>query len=154
MESVPYLHPEAVRILESLLKPHFKVIEFGGGGSTVWLAERVAQVITYEKNPDWFAVLANCKLPNVTLKQAVHNAGDRDADMLIIDGEPVEARTKWLVHAIEIVKQGGWVVLDNCNRPEYEFQRNELQRRCEYFITFGSHPLGHNYTHTEFYKLR
>ncbi len=49
----PWLCADAVRILNSWLKPTYKGIEWGSGRSTVWFAMRVSQLISVEHDPAW-----------------------------------------------------------------------------------------------------
>jgi predicted O-methyltransferase YrrM len=74
-------------------------------------------------------------------------------DLLLIDGEPVEDRAEWLKAAPTTVKPGGWVVLDNANRPEYEKERKHLQTYAAEFETFNGNEGGTLYLVTEFYKM-
>lgn len=53
----PSINPVALRQLEKILNDKFKVFEFGTGGSTVWLAKRVAELVSVEHNKHWFKVL-------------------------------------------------------------------------------------------------
>jgi len=71
-------------------------------------------------------------------------------DLLLIDGEPVEDRGEWIQAAPFIVKPGGWVVLDNANRPEYVAEREWLQGKAS--LVFTSKLQGKHLV-TEFYKL-
>jgi predicted O-methyltransferase YrrM len=52
---VPNLPYAAARYLERQLHPQAVVFEYGGGGSTLWLAKRVAKLTTVEHNRLWFA---------------------------------------------------------------------------------------------------
>jgi hypothetical protein len=118
----PWLSPEAVEYFGNILHTDMVVCEFGGGGSTVWLSERVAHVITYEPNPAWYEMLKKENLPRVELINAAF--GLAYCDLLFIDGEPVERRADWLIIAQAIASE--WIVLDNSNRPEYKRERAML----------------------------
>ena len=41
VKPIPWLPPAAVNYLDQLLSPEMRVLEYGAGGSTLWLAERV-----------------------------------------------------------------------------------------------------------------
>ena len=47
----------AIDILKKLLKPTDRVFEYGGGGSTLFWLDRVAEVVTVEHDAQWFAAL-------------------------------------------------------------------------------------------------
>lgn len=52
---VPWIAPAALGRLEELLQPHWTLLELGSGASTLWLAQRVASVVSIEDNPEWAA---------------------------------------------------------------------------------------------------
>src|SRR5215471_13549962 len=53
-EDFPWLMPEVIRWLEAALRPSWTVLETGMGGSTVFFAQRVRRVISFENNPQWY----------------------------------------------------------------------------------------------------
>jgi hypothetical protein len=54
-EAKPWIPFEAANWLEHYLKPHMKVFEYGSGGSTIFFAERVAEVTSIEHDQQWHA---------------------------------------------------------------------------------------------------
>jgi predicted O-methyltransferase YrrM len=149
---VPWLSAEAVTYLLGLLKPEFNVIEFGGGGSTLWIAKHVAFVTTYEPDPDWYREIS-VRAP-YKVRVVLGNAPPITYchyDLMFIDGEPVEERGPWLVAAPNLVKPGGYLVLDNANRPEYAKERAALG--VELLERFDGND-GTKYLVTEFYRMR
>jgi hypothetical protein len=56
---VPWTVPAATEFMESVLKPSSTVVEYGGGGSTLWFISRVKKLYTFEANTDWSALLIN-----------------------------------------------------------------------------------------------
>lgn len=153
---VPWLSMPAREYLASIVRLHFHVAEHGGGGSTVWFASQCAHVTTVENKLNWFTALAEKNLPNTTLiygDEIPHF--NEPIDLVLIDGEPVENRGKWITAAPRMVKPGGWVVLDNANRPEYKRERDELQKYADLVATFDSNkPAGFLYLVTEFWKMK
>lgn len=151
----PWLHVKAIEYFAGLLRPDMDVIEFGGGGSTLWLADKVRRVVTYEPNKEWFDKLTSIRPYNVTLKNAdssIFEYQNHVYDLLFIDGEPVERRGEWLSMAHLLVKPGGIVVLDNANRPEYLNEWREFQSRA--VLLFQNVDNGGKHFVTEFYKLK
>ncbi len=51
----PWLTRQAVEILESNMPVGGVGIEWGSGRSTVWLAKRLAHLVSVEHNPSWFS---------------------------------------------------------------------------------------------------
>jgi predicted O-methyltransferase YrrM len=157
----PWLSPEATDYLASILAPEMTVLEHGAGGSTLWLAERVKQVIAVEHNPDWFATLKEIVPSNVTLVYR-DKAGIPGVildvyapfDLALIDGEPVEHRAEYIRSAPQLVHPGGWLVLDNANRPEYAGARGELMRVAEPVKRIDGNPAPNfKFLVTEFYRM-
>lgn len=50
---LPWIPFAGIRFLESYLQPHHEVLELGGGGSTVYFAERARRVVTLENDSEW-----------------------------------------------------------------------------------------------------
>jgi len=53
MNAVPWITYSATMMLMRLIRPDFKVFEFGCGESTKWWCERVSEVVSVEHNLDW-----------------------------------------------------------------------------------------------------
>lgn len=56
-QRLPWLSFPAIDYLKRAARPTHRVFEFGGGGSTLFWADRVAEVVTVEHNAEWFAAL-------------------------------------------------------------------------------------------------
>lgn len=154
VKAEPWLSKRATELFESLLNHNMEVIEFGAGGSTLWLAERVKHVTSYENDSDWLAVLKGKAPENVTLRfESLPREGEQ-ADLLFIDGEPVELRGEWLRLAPSLLKPGGILVLDNCNRPEYEKELAEFAETAILIERVADKSLGTRYTVTDFYRCK
>jgi SAM-dependent methyltransferase len=133
----PLVCPKAVAYFESILCPEFTVYETGSGGSTLWLAERVARVVTVEQNLDWAEVvqgtLEENGLDNVELcliGEQTHGRNFYDDyaehireyprasfDLVFVDGSD-RTRVRTMMHARRRLKPGGWLVLDDSNWPK------------------------------------
>ncbi len=50
----PWITFDAIDVLKKHINHESRVFEFGGGGSTLFFLDRVAEVITAEHNPEWF----------------------------------------------------------------------------------------------------
>jgi len=131
----PYYVPYAVNFLSKLLynkKP--KVFEWGSGISTVWYAQKVDSLITIEHNEEWYHKvtkwLKNNKLNNVELRyippinnsfesysQAISEYEDEFFDIVVVDGRN---RVRCTVLAMNKVKKGGYLILDDSHRARYQ----------------------------------
>lgn len=150
----PWLAPETIAVLESLLQPSWFVVEHGSGGSTLWFAQRVARVLSIEDSEDWFQAVKAQAPGNVTMILGRRiPLLDVPADLILIDGEPVEERAHWINLAPSMLRRGGYIVLDNYNRPEYADERSELAKRAECFYRVAESPDGTQYCKTEIYRV-
>jgi hypothetical protein len=52
--SLPWWPLSVIPIVKSALTPHSRVIEFGSGSSTLWLAKNGLSVVSIEDDPAWF----------------------------------------------------------------------------------------------------
>jgi hypothetical protein len=50
----PWLSYIAIDWLKNTLRPEMRVIEFGSGGSTLFFAERVAELVSVEHDREWY----------------------------------------------------------------------------------------------------
>ncbi len=84
MDRTPWLTYRATKWLDSYLKPGMKVFEYGSGGSTVFLAQRVKRVFSVEHSLQWYQVVAETlkelKMSNVVyvLKEPEHVEREED----------------------------------------------------------------------------
>ncbi|MCW2780950.1 MAG: hypothetical protein JWR35_1399 [Marmoricola sp.] len=135
MEEQPWLTRDAIELLAGMLRPTDTGLEFGSGGSTVWLARHVGFVTSVEAFDQWYdpliARLAEAKLNNVSLqlvsaeKLGYESEAHREAyinvspeltagslDFVLVDGE---YRDDTALRGIELLRSGGLMILDNAN---------------------------------------
>ncbi|MBI1346072.1 hypothetical protein GC163_07265 [bacterium] len=81
----PWMTYRAIQWLKGTLRPEMRVFEFGSGGSTLFFAERVAQVIAVEHDPIWYqqvqqtlstSHLSNCQVQLVPQTPATEGPQD------------------------------------------------------------------------------
>ena len=130
----PWLCPDAVKILDSWLRTTDRGVEWGTGRSTVWLAMRIAHLISVEHNPQWAQIVAkklydhgvtnskvDCKLfPDGKEEKAdsdyvnvVRNIAPGSLDFCLVDGV---SRVHCALACVEKLKLGGILIVDNANR--------------------------------------
>lgn len=108
----------------------FRAFEWGSGGSTLWLSQRTASVVTLEHDREWAektrGELGQYGIENVAIVLRALDSGyvefidayeDERFDIILIDGR---RRSDCLRHAIPKLKCGGALVLDNSERAEYQ----------------------------------
>lgn len=158
---IPWLAPNVIARLEEIVKPVFRVIEHGCGGSTLWFSSRVASVLATDNNEKWREKI-NAKLDKSRAQVfasfgEIHPVEMADADkfdLLLIDGEPLEDRIQWIENAVKTVKAGGYVVLDNANREIFADARAWLHAQSETVETFDGNEGGTLYLVTDICKLK
>jgi len=146
---IPGLNQDVILALEKLLNKKSKVFEFGTGGSTVWLAKRVGELVSVEYDPKWFKVL--CDGVNMdfggTPKHVKLNLKSGTQHNLWIISETTRqrigmdfiesitpypddyfdvvlvdgrARVSCMLNARRKVKPGGTIILDDSQRAHYQ----------------------------------
>jgi predicted O-methyltransferase YrrM len=154
IKPVPWLAPAVIQHLENLVQPDWEVVEHGSGGSTLWFAAHCKSVTAFEHKPEWQQIVRDHAPENAKiLSVGAFVPHFHKFDLLLIDGEPVGKRAEWLKLAPQIVKPGGWVVLDNANRPEYAAERAEIEKIAAEYQRFNSNEGGTLYLVTDFYRM-
>jgi hypothetical protein len=64
---VPWFTYGATQYLSKIVRPDYRVLEFGAGNSTRWWSSRVSEVVSVEHDPGWAASLREADLPNITV---------------------------------------------------------------------------------------
>ncbi|GMO29876.1 MULTISPECIES: hypothetical protein [unclassified Bradyrhizobium] len=135
----PWWPEQAKRKIADILRPNWMVVEFGSGMSTLWLAPRVRRVVTVEANNDWASKISNQLqargLNNVEMEifsVASYNPNDLELDeapdFVIVDAE---RRRDCIVWAFRYLKPGGYLYLDNADRPGNDSGSDAYQARSE-----------------------
>lgn len=128
----PWIVPESLEMLRTVIKPTFTIFEWGSGGSTIFWAQHCASVISIEHNPEWITrtgkMISDSGVSNVTLKlvqmdlmntapyinyaNAILEHSDESFDIVFVDGDAA-ARYPCIMNSLPRVKVGGWLLLDN-----------------------------------------
>lgn len=129
----PWLTAEATRLLDELLLPSDHVLEWGSGGTTLFLAPRVAHVTSVEGARPWYEDLSarlreqgttNVDLQLVPFDELGYETPEHEAAyvgaapgleeeslaMVLVDGE---YRDGCALRALDLLRPGGLLVLDN-----------------------------------------
>lgn len=102
-----------------------KVLEIGGGSSTLWWNKKANKVLTLESNEEYILELLKhgCDVQFFNI-HALKNCS-KDFDIVIIDGID---RDECVVPALDCLKAGGILIFDNWMQPSVELQTEETQR--------------------------
>lgn len=127
----PWITPDALRHLKSIVKPDWKVFEWGSGGSTAFWARNCAFVISIEHNLEWIErtlkLLHRLNVPQYKIQLQWHPGKNdkfksyaaaiqpyHNLDLVFVDGE-ASSRGHCLNYALSRVRPGGYLLLDNSN---------------------------------------
>ena len=141
MEPVPWWAYSAIHFIEERLSDSFRVLEFGCGNSTVWLSERVKDVISIEFDSVWAERIASIVPKNtkiiVTKSSRKFLAEDHDKlgkfQVLIIDaGNRLEIAT----NASTFISDDGVVLYDDSNSQDWLDLRNLMAQNGFKEISF------------------
>ncbi|MBN1755106.1 hypothetical protein JW877_02730 [bacterium] len=174
-EDIPWMPFSVIDWLQKYLNKEMKVLEWGSGGSTIFLLKRTAELVSVEHHLEWYNAvskrLRNCdsshleyllieprrrdaskapeSLPHYISRdprygefcfddycRAVLQYADNYFDLILIDGR---ARTSCMYHALNKVKPGGYLVLDDSDRESYGEGKEMVVKWKEYYH-FGPGP--------------
>lgn len=65
---VPWITYPALRLLERVVRPHFRVFEYGAGHSSLWWARRVREIVSVEHDPAWAEEIGADAPANLTVR--------------------------------------------------------------------------------------
>lgn len=133
VRSEPWLVEGAIAFLNYFIEPHHRVLEFGGGASTLWFAKRCS-VVTYDSDPNYIAIvksLLNVNIDRVELHRAapayephadVPQLIDIPAiyppesfDLVLVDTGLAAERQGCLRNSIRLIRPGGVLMADNAD---------------------------------------
>lgn len=144
----PHLNPAAMALLRKAVKRDMTVLEMGAGSSTIWFAERVKQIISFESDKDWFkAVQASLARKGLTSAELIFSTDYPEAgipeqnqqfDIIFIDGR---GRVKSVESSYKYLKPGGLLIFDDAHRREYNRAKSLLDglgwKRTDTWHPFG-----------------
>jgi hypothetical protein len=154
--SLPWMPYNTILILHNIIKKDFNILETGSGGSSLFFLKRCRTLTSLEHHAKWIKELkkiqsSNYKnrwtlalkdLKNDTLNKSPYldfltTQKDEYFDLISIDGR---LRNESLKIASRKVKKGGFILLDNSDRNDYEegiefinnlgWSRQDLQGFC------------------------
>lgn len=125
----PLLCQEAIEFFGSIVGPDTVVFEFGSGASTLWLAQRALCVMSVEHDEEWFDEVQQALrehdlhayvwlIPDIEkdYPRAIQFLPGWGVDIVFIDGLD-KTRHKCVMHSMEKIEPGGWLVLDDTSWP-------------------------------------
>ncbi|MCP3920737.1 MAG: hypothetical protein GY711_34860 [bacterium] len=167
---VPFLVLDAVLFLDEILEPGMRVLEVGGGNSTLWFLERGAQVTTIEHSPEWAREIeryATDKLgaeaaarldlhvcEGVDAIERIERLGSGTRNLALIDCKNAHTwRRDCVAAARPKLRSRGWMVLDNSDHPN-NWSSVELMSDLERVRFTGFAPMCPVVTQTSFWQVK
>jgi hypothetical protein len=129
-DPIPWMPYCFIDFLSDRIQPHFRLFEYGSGGSTTWFANRVDEVVSVEHDPEWYDRMVSSVPSNVQLihqneseyVSSISNQGE--FDVILIDGIN---RNECADIAPDYLTNKGVIILDDTYRSEYEPTRESLK---------------------------
>jgi hypothetical protein len=132
---IPWYTYPFVDFLKEKLKKDMSVFEYGCGGSTRWLSERVKNIVAVEDHEDWYQEVSKDVSNNIKIVfQIIENQNlyaqsiqkeTEDFDIIIVDGK---IRNLCVQNSISKLTENGVLILDDSFREDYktsfEFMKN------------------------------
>ncbi len=129
----PWLVPASIGWLRRRVRSEWSILELGAGRSTAWFARRAARVISLEDDEFWHsstrlrldeAGLTNADLrlrPVEDFPSEIASLPDDAFDLVVVDflEAPTVTRIDCLDPAMHKVRPGGYLLLDDSDRPGY-----------------------------------
>lgn len=187
-DEIPWITFEAKKWMDDFLNKDMVVFEWGSGGSTIYLAKRVKQLVSVENDRKWYNLVIKSieknnisnleyilKEPEKITDKQIYKQGSIDYfssapaykyfsfkeyckvidsfpnenfDLVIVDGR---ARPSCIFHSFKKVKSGGFLMLDNSEREEYE-DGKKLLATWELKNFFGPGPYNRYFWQTSIWK--
>lgn len=133
---VPWMNYPIVELLKARIPADAVVFEYGSGGSTVFWASRVREIISLEYDRDWFNRISGSLPANAKLRycaQDIDGIYSRSAastgstfDVIFVDGRD---RVNCVIQSRYALAETGVLVLDDSQRsryrPAFDFMRGE-----------------------------
>ena len=142
----PWIVPAAIGWLRRNVRGDWSILELGSGRSTIWFARRAGRVVSFEDNEFWSqwtlerlaekGLEADLRVsPVESFPAEVAKLEDDAFDLVVVDflESPGVTRIDALRPALQKVRPGGHLLLDDSDRPgyaeAYELLRGWRERR-------------------------
>ncbi len=180
-DATPWLTFRAIRWLTTNMDPTMHVFEYGSGGSTLFFANRVRQIISVEHDRNWYAC-TNDELAARGVRNCTYLLREPtpDPDARFVSSDPAyegmdfadyvtaidaypdrsfdlvsvdgRARPACVLAALSKVKPSGLMLLDNSERPHYREAVAALAR-YERLDFSGIAPYSTDLTQTTIWRI-
>jgi hypothetical protein len=141
---------DAKHVIARVMRSDWKVLEFGSGMSTLWLAQRCGELYSIEHSAAWHSTVqkrlcamgirqVSCFLRDEATYPDLSGFRDHFFDLVLIDGI---RRTDCALNALRKVKHGGWVYLDNTDAEGISCPNGDCQQAEQVLLNACKHGAG------------
>jgi len=108
-----------LKYLNKILEKDLTVLEFGSGGSSIYIANRVKSLVTHEHDPVWLEVIKNIieedGIENIDIRfdknyENNFKCSEGKFDIASVDFCCSPKRDKSIINAMKCVKKGGLLI--------------------------------------------
>jgi predicted O-methyltransferase YrrM len=166
---VPFIVLDAIKFLDGLIRPGLRVLELGGGNSSLWFLDKGVNLYTYEHDVNWAQMVLgkvrsdpgrfNEARFNLKVMQGTETINDLSKldneffDIVLIDSmNDFTRRNDCIRAALKKIKPGGWLVLDNSDNP-VNWNGAELLSGKEMHRFTGFSPMALFVCQTTFWRI-
>lgn len=125
--ALPWMCFEAIDGLDRCLRPADRLFEWGSGGSTLFFADRVAEVHSVENSRDWYkrlsAIIKENNIQNINYRciEGVPLSPDKRVDEAYLDNKPPFDQFDWTAYVSALERYADHffdvIVIDGRARP-------------------------------------
>jgi SAM-dependent methyltransferase len=123
---VPFIVLDAIKRLRQLIRPGTRVLEVGGGNSTLWFIDQSCEVTVFEHDRAWADLVkgaARDRRPTIIVTageagvRLMDELPDNSFDLALVDSTGQFPAALCIPVVRRKLKPGGWLVLDNSDMP-------------------------------------
>jgi len=166
---VPFLVVDAVHFLNKIVRPRMRILEIGGGNSTLYFLNKGCSVITIEHSKQWANFITkyidsdvitnketDFQLKILKGQDAINflkKLPDNTFDVVLIDcADEYTRRNDCVETSRSKIKKGGWMVLDDSDHPS-KWLGVDLMSDYERLRFTGYKTMCLNVSQTSFWKI-
>ena len=126
-QALPWFTYPAIAFLNGRIQSTMNVFEYGSGNSTLWWSQKVAKVVSYEHDLDWYNSLKERLPANVEYRHCNLESGgeysqsilayNQAFDIIVIDGRD---RVNCAKNVLGALREKGVIIWDNSDREVYQ----------------------------------
>jgi predicted O-methyltransferase YrrM len=124
---VPFIVLDAIKRLTGIIRPGMRVLEIGGGNSTLWFLNKDALVTTFEHDSGWAESIERAAREDPRLQvmvamgqeavDRIDELPDHSFDLSLVDSTDAIPAADCIPSVRRKLRRGGWLILDNSDMP-------------------------------------